>query len=60
MIPALEVVKRAGTKIIYMCFLEEENEALKAVSDEMITYSRQDVLNSYKPHKEETEEVHGS
>lgn len=49
MIPALEVVKRTGTKVIYMCFEEEENEALKVVSDQMVTYSRQHVVDVFKP-----------
>jgi uncharacterized LabA/DUF88 family protein len=52
MIPALEVVKRSGTKIIYMCFVEEENEALKTVCDEMVTYTRQNVLDAYSPYKD--------
>lgn len=54
MIPALEVVKHAGTKIIYMCFVEEENEALKVVSDQLVTYTRQNVLDAYSPYTKES------
>ncbi|MDB5181650.1 MAG: hypothetical protein JWP13_413, partial [Candidatus Saccharibacteria bacterium] len=57
MIPALEVVKRSGTKIIYMCFDEEKNTALQVVADQTITYSRQDIVDAYSPFKKE--EVHG-
>lgn len=59
MIPALEVVKRAGTKVIYMCFVEEENQALKTVCDEMITYTRQNVLDVYSPYTQGREQVSG-
>jgi uncharacterized LabA/DUF88 family protein len=50
MIPALEVVKRAGTRIIYMCFEDEVNEALKVVTDQTITYSRQNIIDAYRPY----------
>lgn len=50
MIPALEVVKRFDTKIIYMCFDEERNDALSIVSDQTVTYSRQDIIDAFKPH----------
>lgn len=53
MIPALEVVRRAGTRVIYLCFDGEENEALRVATDEMVTYSRQDILNVYRPHQKE-------
>lgn len=51
MIPALEIVRRAGTKVIYMCFEEEENEALKVTTDDMVTYSRQNVLDVSKTYE---------
>lgn len=50
MIPALEVVRKAGTKVIYLCFDEEENEALMEVSDQTVTYTRQDILEMYRPY----------
>jgi uncharacterized LabA/DUF88 family protein len=49
MIPALEIVKKAGTKIIYMHFEEEENEALKVVTDQTVTYSRQNIIDAFRP-----------
>lgn len=52
MIPALEIVKRSGARITYLCFAEEENETLKRIADDMVTYSREDILHishSFKP-----------
>lgn len=60
MIPALEVVRKAGTKVIYLCFDEEENQAIKQVSDEMVTYNRHDILNIFKPFHHEQEQPYGS
>lgn len=54
MIPALEIVRHAGTKIIYMCFEEEENEALKVLTDRVVTYSRQNVIDQFRPFAKET------
>lgn len=56
MIPALEVVKRSNTKVIYMCFDEEVNEALKVVTDDMVTFSRQNIIDAYSPFKKERHE----
>jgi uncharacterized LabA/DUF88 family protein len=53
MIPALEVVRRAGTKIIYMCFEEETNQALQAATDQTVTYSRQNIIDAFKPYGQE-------
>lgn len=60
MIPALEIVRRAGTKVIYMCFEEEENEALKVSTDQLLTYSRQDVLDVSAPYKPSREPDHAN
>lgn len=54
MIPALEIVKKAGTRIIYLHFDEEENEALKVVKDETVTYSRQNIIDAYRPAAKES------
>lgn len=53
MIPAIEVVRRAGTRVIYLCFEGEENEALRLIADEMVTYSRREILDVYRPYKKE-------
>lgn len=53
MIPALEVVRKAGTKVIYLCFDEEENEAIKQVSDQMITYNHSDILKVFTPYQKQ-------
>lgn len=50
MIPALEVVRAAGTRVIYMCFEDEVNEALKLSTDELVTYSREDIITAYRPY----------
>lgn len=55
MIPALEVVRKAGTRIIYLCFDEEENDAIRQVSDQMITYNRHDILQVYRPYHKEVQ-----
>lgn len=60
MIPALEVVKRSNTKVIYMCFEEELNEALQAVTDETVTFSRQNIINAYHSYKPREEQTHAS
>lgn len=49
MIPALEVVRHAGTNIVYLCFEEEQNDAVKQASDRMVTYSRHDILEVFAP-----------
>ena len=56
MIPALDIVKRAGTRIIYLHFEEETNEALKMVADQELTYSRQDVIDAYSPYRAKVKE----
>jgi uncharacterized LabA/DUF88 family protein len=48
MIPALEVVRHAGSKITYLCFAEEVNRAIAAVADQTITYTRQNIIDVYK------------
>jgi uncharacterized LabA/DUF88 family protein len=50
MIPALEVVRAAGTRVIYMCLEGEANHALQAATDETVTYSRQHIIDSYRPY----------
>jgi len=60
MIPALEIVRKAGTKVIYMCFNEEENEALKLSTDQLVTYSRQDVTDVLTPYKATEEQRHAN
>lgn len=48
MIPALQVVKRAGAKVTYICFAEGLNHAVASVADQTITYTRQQVIDVYK------------
>jgi uncharacterized LabA/DUF88 family protein len=56
MIPALEVVRAAGTRSIYMCFEDEVNEALQKATDETVTYTRQHIIDAFRPYQEK---VHG-
>jgi uncharacterized LabA/DUF88 family protein len=58
MIPALEVVRAADTKVIYMCFEEEKNEALQAATDQIVTYSRQNIIDAFRPYKEHEHDRH--
>lgn len=53
MIPALEVIRKAGTRVLYLCFEDEKNEAIEVVADHTITYSRQDVIDVFKPYSKE-------
>lgn len=46
MIPALEVVRRAGTRVTYLCFAEEPNRALETATDQTVMYTRHDILNA--------------
>ncbi len=48
MIPALEVVRKAGTKVSYLCFAEELNRAIAAIVDETLTYTRQNIIDVYR------------
>jgi uncharacterized LabA/DUF88 family protein len=48
MIPALEIARRGGARITYMCFDEEINEALIAATDVMVTYNRQHILGNFQ------------
>lgn len=47
MIPALEVAKRADTKISYICFDEDLNRAVAAIADETKSFTRQDIIDCY-------------
>ncbi len=48
MLPALEVVHHAGTKITYLCFAEDLNQAVAAEADDTRTYTRDDVIAIYQ------------
>lgn len=59
MIPALEVIHKAGTKIIYLCFEDEKNEAIALEADETYTYSRNDIIAVFQPYpKKEHHDQH--
>lgn len=40
MIPAIDIARRSGCKVIYGCFEEEVNEALQIVTDDSFHYTR--------------------
>lgn len=48
MIPALEIARRAGASITYLCFGEEQNDALVAATDKTITYTREQIKAAFK------------
>jgi uncharacterized LabA/DUF88 family protein len=60
MIPALEVVRAAGTKVIYMCFEDEVNEALRTATDQLVTYSRQNIIDSFRPYPDQPRRPHNN
>lgn len=47
MIPALEVVRAAGTKVSYLCFSEEMNHAVAQSTDQVVTFSRQNIIDVF-------------
>lgn len=48
MIPAIEVVRRTGTKVTYLCDADEQNQAVALTADDTITYTRQMIVDAYK------------
>ncbi|HEX8182786.1 MAG TPA: NYN domain-containing protein [Candidatus Saccharimonadales bacterium] len=49
MIPALNIARRGGAHITYVCFEEEQNDALIKVTDRTLTYTRQQIINAFHP-----------
>lgn len=47
-IPALRVIKNQGHKITYVGYKNMLNKAIVAHADSTITYSKSDIINSYK------------
>ncbi len=58
MLPALEVIHRAGTRIIYLCFDDEKNEAIALEADETYTYSRQDIIDVFQTYPKDGQKMH--
>lgn len=48
MIPAIDHVRQSGTKVTYLCFEEELNHAVSAVVDETLSYTRQNIIDTYQ------------
>ncbi len=46
-IPALQVVKAAGTKISYVCFAEDLNRAVATEATETLTFTRKDITAAF-------------
>ena len=51
MIPAIQVVKKVGTKVTYLSFAESVNQAISAVADQTLTYTRKQIMDVYKADK---------
>jgi uncharacterized LabA/DUF88 family protein len=47
MIPALEIARKGGARVTYMCFNEEVNEALVSATDVVVTYDREHVVRNF-------------
>ena len=47
MLPALDVAKRANTRIIYLHFEDDLNHAIAAMADETTAYTRQHIIDCF-------------
>lgn len=47
MLPALDVAKRANTKIVYLHFEDDLNHAIAAMADGTIAYTRQHIIDCF-------------
>jgi uncharacterized LabA/DUF88 family protein len=47
MIPALEIARKGGSRVTYMCFEEEVNEALLKSTDAIVKYDRDHVVRNF-------------
>lgn len=48
MIPALNIARKGGANITYLCFDEERNHALESATYRTIVYTREHVLNNFR------------
>jgi uncharacterized LabA/DUF88 family protein len=48
MIPALNIARKGGATLTYLAFGEEVNDALTKVCDKSVTYTRQDMIRSFR------------
>ena len=48
MIPALNIARRGGARITYLCFDEETNHALQIATDRTITYTRENIRSAFR------------
>ena len=48
MIPALNIARKGGASITYLCFDEERNHALEVATDRTIVYTREQILNNFR------------
>ncbi|HSH55326.1 MAG TPA: NYN domain-containing protein, partial [Candidatus Limnocylindrales bacterium] len=48
LIPAIEVARRVGTKISYLCGAGEENETVALTTDNTYTYTHEQIIDCFK------------
>ncbi len=48
MIPALNIARRGGAHITYLCFGEETNDALVKVTDRTVSYTREQIVHAFR------------
>ena len=48
MIPALNIARRGGAHITYLCFGEETNDALVKVCDRTVAYTREQIIHAFR------------
>jgi uncharacterized LabA/DUF88 family protein len=56
MIPALEIVRRAGTRVIYLCFEDEVNNAMRLATDQTVTYTRRNILDAFSNYRKDSQD----
>ncbi len=48
MIPALDIARKSGARISYMCFEEEVNEAIVKATDVLVSYNREQLTRDFQ------------
>lgn len=48
MIPAIEVVRRSGVHVTYLCSEGEKNEAVSITTDDTVSYTAEHIVAAYK------------
>ncbi len=52
MIPALNIARKSGASITYLCFGEETNHAMEVATDRTVSYTREQIKQAFHGHQE--------